>query len=94
MGDQNLDGPRPGLRGVEMTDDEILGLLAHEPQDVETVVLQAYQLGRLLGRNEHTRHTNPGRYEQMCEFVAGWTDRLIGELLTIWLALLGNDTVQ
>lgn len=57
---------------------QIYQMIETDPETQEEAVLQAYQLGRLLGRAEGAGHVSGQQYEDLCELVAGKTAALAG----------------
>ena len=59
-----------------MDEREIYEMLSRDPKTQEEAVLQAYQLGRLLGRTEAMGRPAGIEYDALCEFVADKTAAL------------------
>jgi hypothetical protein len=60
-----------------MDEQQIYEMLETDPKSHEEAILQAYQLGRLLGRAEAARRIDGDGYDGLCEFVADKTAKLI-----------------
>ena len=56
-----------------MDERAIYEMLSRSPRTQEEAILQAYQLGRLLGRAEAMGRTAGREYDGLCEFVADKT---------------------
>jgi hypothetical protein len=60
-----------------MNEQQIYEMLSNDPETQEEVILQAYQLGRLLGRAEGAGRIDGDGYDGLCEFVADKTAGLV-----------------
>jgi hypothetical protein len=60
-----------------MNEQQIYELLSSDPETQEEAILQAYQLGRLIGRAEGAGNTGGDEYDGLCELVADKTTALV-----------------